>query len=122
VEFFFVRRLTTLSMRMCIVADLGMNTASALLGIFLLPLAGIAWEYFPGAVLYEVFKTGTFNPGTWAATFLFAVFINAALESLVLRFAFRQKVGKRVFWWLCVANSLSVTLAFGSLLVRPPQT
>jgi hypothetical protein len=122
VEFFFVRWLTTLSLPMSIVADLSMNAASALLGILLIPLAGIAWEFFPGMILYKVFDVGTFNPGTWAATFLFAVFINAALESLVLRFAFRQKVDKRVFWWLCVANSLSVALAFGSLFVRPPET
>jgi hypothetical protein len=121
VEFFFVRWLTTLNLRMCVVADLSMNAASALLGIFLIPLAGIAWEFFPGLILYNIFRVGTFNPGTWAATFLLAVLINAVLELLVLRLAFRQKVGKRVFWWLCVANSLSVALAFGSLLVRPPR-
>jgi hypothetical protein len=122
VEFCFVRWLSTLSWRMCIVADLSMNTASALLGIFLLPLVGIAWEYFPGIILYKVFDIETFNPGTWTATFLFAVFINGILEWLVLRYAFRQKIGRRVFWWLCVANSLSVALAFGSLFVHPPQT
>lgn len=121
-EFFFVRWLTTLTVRQGIVADLSMNAASALLGIILIPLAGIAWELFPGSILYKIFDIGTFNPGTWTATFLFAVLINAALESLVLRLAFKQKTGKRVFWWLCVANSLSVGLAFGSLFVRPPQT
>lgn len=121
-EFFFVRWLTTLTVRQGIVADLSMNAASALLGIILIPLAGIAWELFPGSILYKIFDIGTFNPGTWTATFLFAVLINAALESLVLRLAFKQKTDKRVFWWLCVANSLSVGLAFGSLFVRPPQT
>jgi len=121
IELFFVRWLTTLSWRMSVVADLSMNTASALLGMFLIPLAGIAWEFFPGSILYKVFHTGTFNPGTWTATFLFAVFINGMLEWSVLRFVFRQKIGKGVFWWLCVANSLSVALAFGSLFVRPPQ-
>ena len=122
VELFFVRWLTGLSWRMSIVADLSMNTASALLGMFLIPLAGIAWEFFPGSILYKLFDIGTFNPGTWAATFLFSVLINGILEWSVLRFIFRQKVGKRAFWWLCVANSLSVGLAFGSLFVKPPQT
>jgi hypothetical protein len=121
VEFFFVRRLTTLSFRMCIVADLSMNAGSALLGAFLIPLAGIGWELFPGTLIYKVFNVGTFNPGTWLATFLFSVLINGVLEWLVLRFAFRQKIGRKGFWWLCFANSLSVGLAFGSLFVRPPQ-
>lgn len=122
VEFFFVRWLTALSLRKCIIADLSMNAASALLGLLLIPVAGIAWEFFPGLIIYKIFNIGTFNPGTWAATFVLAVLINGALESLVLKYAFKQKVGKRVFWWLCAANSLSVALAFASLLARPPRS
>ena len=122
VEFFFVRWLTTLDVKMSAVADLTMNGASALLGILLLPLAGLAWEVFPGIVLSTAFNIGTFNPGTWTATFLLAVFINAALETFVLRRVFKQQTGKRVFWWLCVANSLSVSIAFGSLVTHPPHT
>jgi hypothetical protein len=122
VEFFFVRWLTALNLRMCVIADLSMNAASALLGIILIPLAGFIWEIFPGLVLYKVFNIGTFNPGTWAATFLLAVFVNAALESLVLRHIFKQQVDKKVFWWLCVANSLSVAIAFGSLFTHQSQT
>ena len=121
VEYLAVRRLTTLSWQKCVVADLSMNAVSALLGIFLIPIAGIVWEFFPGIVLYKFFNIGTFNPGTWAATFLFAVFINGILEWSVLRFMFRQKSDRKVFWWLCVANSLSVALAFGSLFVYPPK-
>ena len=122
VEFFFVRWLTTLSLGRCVVADCTMNAISALLGIFLLPIAGIAWEVFPGILIYKVFHVGTFNPGTWAATFLFAVAINAALESAVLRFIFQQRQPyRRLFWWLCVANSLSVALAFVSLYLHPPH-
>jgi hypothetical protein len=94
-----------------------MNAASALLGVFLIPIAGIAWEIIRGIINPNV---GTFNPGTWAATFLLAVLINAALETFVLRRWFNQKTRKKLFWWLCVANSLSVGLAFGSLYFRPP--
>ena len=122
VELFFVRWLTALDWRKSIIANLTMNAASSLLGIVLIPLMGIVWEFVPGIVLYRVFDVGTFNPGTWVATFLMAVFINAGLESLVLRLIFKQKVGKRVFWWLSIANSLSVGLAFGSIFVHPPQT
>ena len=98
-----------------------MNFASTLLGILLIPIAGLAWEFFPGSVLYRIFDVGTFNPGTWVMTFLFAVAINAALESLVIRWAFKTKLGKRGFWGLVVANAVSVGLAFGSLFVLWPQ-
>lgn len=87
VEFFFVRRLTTLDLKMSAVADLTMNAASALLGILLLPLSGLAWEVFPGIVLSTAFNIGTFKPGTWTATFLLAVFINAVLEITLLTYS-----------------------------------
>jgi hypothetical protein len=35
-----------------------------LLGIVLIPFAGILWEFFPGIVIYSVFKIGTFIPQT----------------------------------------------------------
>jgi hypothetical protein len=121
VELFFVRWLTTLNWSKSFVADVSMNAASALLGGVLIALVGLGWEFFPGTFIHEIFQVGTFNPGTWAATFLFAVFINAGLETLVLRFVFKQKAGKRIFWWLCVANSLSVAVAFVSIFLNPPQ-
>jgi hypothetical protein len=122
VELFFVRWLTGFSWAKSIVADITMNAASALLGVFLIPLAGVAWEFFPGSILYKVFNIGTFNPGTWIATFLFAVFINSALETTVLRYGFKQRPFKRFFWWLALANAISVGIAFGSLFKYPPRT
>jgi uncharacterized membrane protein SirB2 len=122
VELFFVRWLTGLSWRMSAVANIAMNAASSLLGFFLIPIAGIAWEFFPGAVLYKVFNIGTFNPGTWVATFLLAVLINSALETTVLRYVFKQKPAKRLFWWLALANAVSVGLAFASLFRYPPRS
>ncbi len=122
VEYCFVRWLTTLSAGRAVWADIAMNAASSLLGIIFIPLIGIGWEYFPGIVLYKVFDIGTFNPGTWAFTFCMAVGVNAALETFVLIKFFKQPIGKRGFWWLCVANALSVGVAFGSLFVYPPRT
>ena len=121
IEYFFVWRLTPLGAWRSILADLAMNAASTLLGIILIPLAGLAWEFFPGIVLYKLFDVGTFNPGTWTATFLLAVVINSGLELLVLKLAFRQPASGGLFWWLCLANSLSVGLAMASLLVYPPR-
>lgn len=122
VELFFVRWLTAFAWGKSIVADIAMNAASSLLGVFLIPLAGIAWEFFPGILIYKLLEIGTFNPGTWAATFLMAVFINSGLETAVLCYGFKQKPFTRFFWWLALANSMSVALAFASLLRSFPRT
>ena len=121
IEYFFVWRVTPLGAVRSILADVAMNAASTVLGIILIPLAGIVWEFFPGIFLYKWFNLGTFNPGTWAATFCRAVLINAALELAVLRVGFQQPFGKGLFWWLCLANALSVGLAMASFLIYPPS-
>ena len=121
VEYFVVWRLTDLGVKRSIFADLAMNTASTLLGILLIPIAGIIWEIFPGIFLYKWFNLGTFNPGTLVATFCMAVLVNAAIETFVVAKGFKQKMGKRGFGWLCIANAVSVGIAFGSLLFFPNQ-
>lgn len=121
IEYFFVWRVTQMGAWRAILADIAMNAASTLLGIILIPLAGIVWEIFPGLLLYKLFDLGTFNPGTWAATFLLAVLTNSGLELLVLRLCFRQPPGGGLFWWLCLANALSVGLAMASFLLYPPR-
>jgi hypothetical protein len=121
VEYFFVWRVTPLGAWRSIVADVAMNAASTVLGIILIPLAGIAWEFFPGQFIYEWLKVGTFNPGTWAMTFCMAVLINGALEVGVLRIVFQQPTDAGLFWWLCLANAVSVGIAMGSFLIYPAR-
>jgi hypothetical protein len=121
-ELLFVRYITQLTLGMCVVADIAMNAASSILGLILIPLAGIVWEIFPGLIFYKVCNIGTFNPITWVATLVFAAIINGALETQVLRFGFKQKIGKRGFWLLCLANAVSVGMAFYSVLSHPPRT
>jgi hypothetical protein len=96
-----------------------MNAASCLLGTILILILGIGWEFFPGIVLYKVFNISTFNPGTWAATFFMAVFVNALLENFVINKGFKKKLGWRGFWWLSLANGASVGIAFISLSLFP---
>jgi hypothetical protein len=120
IEYFFVWRLTNLGVGWSILADVAMNAGSTLLGIFLIPVAGIAWEVFPGLILYHWLHWGTFSPITWGATFFMAVLINAALETLVLAKGFKQKIGKRGFAWLCLANGITVAIAMVTLAIRPP--
>jgi len=121
VEFLVIWKAFGLSAKRAALIDLAANAASVLLGIILIPLAGIAWEVFPGLVFYKVFNVGTFNPVTWAATYLFAVAINAGLEWTVIQKGFRLPIGKRGFWIIAGANAISVAVAFGSLLVFPVE-
>jgi len=103
-----------------VLADVAMNAASSLIGLFLIPVTGLAWEFSAGIALYKVFNIGTFNPITWAATFVIAVFVNSALETTVLCYGFKQRPFKRFFWWLSLANAFSVGIAVASIFFNPP--
>ena len=118
-EYLFVRKLTGFAIAKSALVTLSMNLASALLGVLFIPLAGIGWEIFPGLLLYRVFKMGTFNPVTWTATGLLAVFVNAFIEWLVIRWLFKCNLGRKGFGWLYAANMISVGLAFASLRFLP---
>jgi hypothetical protein len=98
-----------------------MNAVSSALGIVLIPALGFMWEMFPGAVLYKLFNVGTFNPGTWAATFLIAVIATTAIEAAVVLWGFKIPLGRRRFWILFAANCVSVAIAFVSLWIHPPK-
>ena len=39
-----------------------MNAASALFGLFLIPIAGIAWEIFPGMIVYKAVQYRNLQP------------------------------------------------------------
>jgi hypothetical protein len=67
------------------------------------------------------FETGTFNPYTWAGTCLFSIFISAGIETAVVRWIFQYKISAKRFWWIALANIGSLSIAFVSLLLRPPQ-
>ena len=88
-----------------------MNLASALLGGVLIALAGVAWEIFPGLLLYKRWNLGTFNPITWWATFVMAVIINSVVEAQVLKRRFGVMRWRRAAAVLLVANSFSVAAA-----------
>ena len=68
-----------LSWRKAAIVDVVMNAVSTLAGIVVMPVLGLMWELFPGSVLYKLFDIGTFNPGTWAATFVMAVLATTAI-------------------------------------------
>jgi hypothetical protein len=122
IEYFFVRRLTGFNFKRALFADVAMNAASVLLGVILIPLAGLVWELAAGVLLYKLFELGSFSYVSWAATFVLAVLVNAAIENFVLRKFFKPEKTKAAFWWLCLANALSVGVAFAGLWFYPNRS
>jgi hypothetical protein len=117
IEYLFVRKLTTLSPLKVLWADIAMNGTSALLGIFLVPFAGLVWEFFPGLILHFFFHSVTFDPDRWIATFFMAIAVNAIVEWFVLKRFFNQnQLSLQAFWMLYIANTLTVAVAFVSLI------
>lgn len=110
-----------LSCRKAALVDVVMNAVSTLVGIVLIPTLGIAWEFFPGLLIYKLFNVGTFNPGTWAATFVIAVLATTAVEAAVVRWGFKVTLTRPRFWVLGAANCVSVAIAFASLWIHPPN-
>jgi hypothetical protein len=122
IEFFFVRWLFALSVRKAVIATTVANAVSALVGIPLIPLAGIVWEFFPGMIYMGPLHWGTFNPITWGGTFVLACLITTVIEALVYRYGFKFLVRRREFIWLIVANAFSVGAAFASLFMFPVRS
>ena len=81
-----------------------MNLASTILGVVAIPLSG-----FIGEVLMIPFGTGTFHPTHWLMSYVFAILSNVLIEGLTVKFIFKHKF-KKMFWWLCVANAISVII------------
>ena len=121
VEYLFVRRLTGFGVWKSIKADVLMNLASSLIGIVLRPISGVLWEIFPGIIMYRLLNVGTFNPVTWIATCVLAAIVNAIIEGFFLRIVFKTKLAFNNFFWLFLANAISVGIAFESFWIIPSE-
>lgn len=120
VEGLLVRWLFSLPLGRAVLACCAANAASTVLGVVLIPIAGVVWE-FPAQLYMRSLGWGTFNPLTWAATFLLACAINTVIEGWVYRRGFQFAFGHRERAWVFVANAVSVGIALASLFVDPPR-
>jgi hypothetical protein len=121
VEFVFLRYATGLRGFRSVWADLAMNSASALLGMLLIPLTGLGWEFMAGVTIQPLFHVGTFNTATWIATALLAAAANAVIEGQVLKHFFGQPLSRRFFIQLAAVNLVTVSLGCLSLYLDPPK-
>jgi len=81
-----------------------MNLVSAVIGVVAIPLSG-----FIGEILMIPFGTGTFHPTHWLVSYFFAILSNVLVEGMTVKFVFKHNF-KKMFWWLCVANAVSVII------------
>lgn len=95
-------------------ASMTMNAFSTLLGILLVPIAGIGWDVLLGSLVYSILGT----PGMWVTTGIVAVLLNTVIEAGVLYLGFKVCLDRRRVGILGAANCASVAIA---LLLRPPS-
>lgn len=120
-EVIFVKWLFAIPMKKAAIVTTVANVASSVSGILLIPLAGIVWEIVSGFLYMKALNWGTFNPITWAATFVLACLVNTAIESLVYHRGYKFSIKRHEFGWIFIANAVSVAVALGSLFVFPIQ-
>jgi hypothetical protein len=123
VEFFFVFKLLTPHPKQAAIHVTLANTASAILGIVLIPALGLGYEFSPGQFINDLLDTGTFNPFTWVITFLIACSVNVVIEGLIYKHVFKLNflIKSKMFLWFMLANSISVGIALASVFIYPVQ-
>jgi len=121
-EYLFIRWLFRRSIQRSVAATVAANAASSVVGVLLIPIAGILWEFFPGSIYMHFLHWGTFNPVTWAATFVLACFINTGIEAVVYKKGFKFQIRRREFLWIAVVNAVSVGIAFVTLFLVPVES
>jgi len=122
IEFVFVVRLTQSTLTRAALMTCVMNAISASVGIFGIPLSGILWELAATITFMPLFNLGTFNPVTWFASCVLAALLNTLIETASLRLIFKVAWTKKLFWWLALANFITVGMAFVSITMSPPKT
>jgi len=119
IEFFFFRRLFHLSNGKTVLYDLAANLASGLVGLLGRPLSGIVYEFTIGAVVMWIFDWGTFNPVAWVSVPIFGGALNALIELLTVRLIWNHKVTKRNFYWIWLANIITISAATIWVVTHP---
>lgn len=119
IEFFFFRRLFSLSVKNAVVYDLAANLASGLIGLIGRPLSGILYELTIGMLVMWLFDWGTFNPVTWVSVPIFGGALNAFIELFAIRMIWKHKITKRNFYWVWLANIITISIATAWVVMHP---
>ena len=111
IELFFVKYFTDINWKKALIITILMNLITAILGILLIPLSGLGAEFVFEFVFhaYDKFGIGTFHWSHWLVSYLLVIFINTLIESLLIKLSLKLNL-KKTFWWLFIANGISVLL------------
>lgn len=111
IEYFFFKWLFTINVKQAISYTILANLISGLLGFFLRPIAGIAYELSLGGIINLLFNWGTFNPIAWIFVPILGGVINAFLELLTIRLIWKQKFNKRNYLFIWMINTITIAIA-----------
>lgn len=110
IEIIAARIFLKLSWKKSVITMFTANLISALTGYVLIPASGILVE-----LLILPFGGGTFQLSHWILDYIMMVLVNTCVEGLALRIIFKIPF-KPNFWWLFVANLISVIVSLLCLL------
>jgi hypothetical protein len=111
VEWVAIKWLFRLSIWRTTLVDVAANAVSALLGLVLIPVAGIVYEYVLGSILHWAFSWNTFSHVGWVVNAVLAATVNVAIELLVMRSLFKLPLSRRAKWVLFAANLVTALMA-----------
>ncbi len=113
VELLFVKYFTKIDWKKASVITVIMNLITTALGVILIPLSGLSSELIFDFVFhaYDKFGIGTFHWSHWFVSYMLVIFINTLIEGLYIKSALKLNF-KQIFWWLLIANGISVFLCF----------
>jgi hypothetical protein len=111
VEWIAIKWLFKLSFWRTTLVDVTANAASALLGLFLIPLFGLAFELIPEYPNHWPFSWNTLFLAKWVSAFILAAAVNLVIELLVMRKVFKLPASRRATLVVFAANLVTVSMA-----------
>ena len=113
IELIFVKYFTKINWKKASIVTFLMNLITTILGMIFIPLSGLGSEFVFDFVFhaYDKFGIGTFHWSHWLAAYLLVILINTLIEGLFIKLSLKIKLLK-TFWWLLIANSISVFICF----------
>lgn len=119
IEYFFFRKLFALSNKQAALYVLIANIFSGFVGLLGRPLSGLLYEVTIGQVVMWLFDWGTFNPVAWCFVPIFGGALNAILELLAIRVIWKHKLTRKNFYWMWIANIITISIATVWVVASP---
>ena len=104
IETVFVKLFLKESLLKSVLIAFIMNLISSVVGFIVIPASGLI-----GEILLIPFDKGTFHISHWIMSYILAILSNVLIEGLSIKYIYKCSF-KKMFWWLCVANAISIVI------------